>query len=295
MFPTAGAKILLTLESFKNLTGSELYVYELARELLLCGHNVTIAAPKIGGEIVDRTVALGAAVTQVNDKGTYIWPRFDVVHTAQPAPTRWALKHFPNTPIICTVHSPLHLEAPVLDPRIKHYICVRPEVQAKLIVVDEIAPAKTSVIYNPINFERFVDISWPATKRMLFCGTIDNIRKATIQHLLAMGGIHRLLLVGEKTHTYDGYIDVLPAWAEWYPSTWNIEQYIAQCTETASVFMGRTTIEGWLANRPCWVSEIDETGNIQSFSLHEKPSWISLFDSSVVAAQVLGVYAREVA
>ena len=291
MLPEQNLKILLALESFQNLTGSEMYVYETARELLARGHQVHIAAERTGdSEIVQRITKKGAVVWKSLERAQHcaLHHRYDVIHTAQPGPTIWALKHFAQ-PIVCTIHSQLSMEQPVIDDRIKMYICVRPEILAKLIVVDGIPTSKLTTIYNPIDVQRFADMPFNDAST-LFCGTIDNIRKHTIKTLIETE--HALILVGDKNQTYDGYIETLPAHVEWHPSTWDVEQYLARCTETASVFIGRTAMEGWAADRSCYVFNIDGEGNVLGRQLMHKPAWFPLCDSKIVADQILDVYSR---
>ena len=54
-------KILLSCLSFKTFTGSEVYVYELAKGLVKMGHDVTVLS-EIGGPLTDKAKKIGIKV-----------------------------------------------------------------------------------------------------------------------------------------------------------------------------------------------------------------------------------------
>ena len=283
-------KILIPVISFHYLTGAELYVYELARELMRRGHRVTVAAMQVDGEMAAPAKAAGIRAFRFEDV-----PRetFDLIHANEAIPTQWALEQWPGTPILCSVHSQYPCEAPVADGRIRHYICVRPEVQEKITRVDGVPAEKTSVIYNPIDFTRFHSgVPEPLhSRRVLFCGTIDPLRKKSIQDLIqrSVGEGFTLRMVGRKADEYDGYIEGLPPNVCWYDKTWDIENHVRWCDETAGILLGRTTIEGWACGKPGWIYAIDLAGNIKSRMLHEPPD-MERFDNRHVVDQIEKVY-----
>jgi glycosyltransferase involved in cell wall biosynthesis len=294
-------KILIPVASFQQLTGSEMYVYELAREQVFRGHQVTVAANRVGGVMAPHAKAAGIRVYPISQCPN---EKFDLIHSQEPEPTKWALSRWPRTPILCTIHSQFPCERPVIDPRIWHYVCIRPEVQDK-IVREGIARERTSVIYNPIDFARFYPqpesyhpeptADWcPYPKRVLFVGTIDPLRKRTILDLIsrAVVGQIRLTLVGKKAdNNYDGYIDRrLPDGVTWHDQTWEIERFIHDCDETAGVFLGRSTIEGWACGKPGWIYDLDMHGRIRSRELFRPPLDMHRFDSRRVAVQLLDLY-----
>src|ERR1017187_6148923 len=130
-------RILLPVISYSYLTGSELYVYELARELIRRGHDVTVAATRVGGALEGPSKAAGIRSYQFGDVRV-CGGQFDMVHASEPGPTQWALSTHPDDPIICSIHSQYECEQPVIDGRIRHYLCIRPEVQKKVVEVDHI-------------------------------------------------------------------------------------------------------------------------------------------------------------
>jgi Glycosyltransferase Family 4 len=226
--------------------------------------------------------------------------QFDIIHANELYPTHWALSRFPGTPLICTVHSQYPCEQPLVHPRVLHYICVRPEVQEKITRIDGVPVEKTSVIYNPIDFGRFRDGgrgtgAGDREKRVLFCGTIDALRKRSILDLIERATTEgfELRLVGIKACTYDGYIDHgLPPSVSWYDQTWHVEEHVRWCDETAGILLGRTTIEGWACGKPGWIYDIDLGGRIKSRALHQPPAEMERFEARHVTDQIEALYRR---
>ena len=293
-------KILLPVISYHYLTGAEMYVYELARELIRRGHDVTVAAMRIGGALEGPSKEAGIKAYQFGDPAL-VRGNFGIIHASEPIPTRWALTAHPYDPIICTVHSQYPCEQPIVDPRILHYVCIRPEVQQKIVNVDRVPIVKTSIVYNPIDFARFHPNQScsrnGSKKRILFCGTIDMLRKQAISDLMrqAERGDIELWLLGLKADNYPAagrYLETLPTNVKWHDQAWNTEQYIHQCDETAGILLGRTTIEGWACGKPGWIFDIDLQGNIQSRALHHPPPDMEKFDSVNVVNQIEELYKR---
>jgi hypothetical protein len=289
-------KILITASSFHYLTGSELYVYELARELGRFGHEVTVAAHRTAGAMAPH--AKEAGIRTIRFEAIPQSMRFDLIHANQPGPTKWALGRFPTTPILCTIHSQFAVEQPVIDQRIHHYVCIRPEVQDKIVYVDRVPREKTSVVYNPIDFNRFKRSDNPKERssppRVLFCGTIDQLRKHAIGDLVkrAVNGQIKLQLLGLKADNYDGYIEKLHENVSWHSQTWDVAPFIHECDETAGVFLGRTTIEGWACGKPGWIYDLDTAARVRSRVFYPAPLGHDMdkFDSRRVVGQLLDLY-----
>ena len=287
-------KILFPINSFHHLTGSEMYVYELGRELVRLGHRVTVAAGRVEGDMAAPAKAAGILTHRFANVPL---EKFDIIHASETRPTQWALSRWLRTPVLCTVHSQYPCERPVLDARVRHYVCVRPQVQDKIVSEDRVPVAKTSVIYNPVDFSRFRPVHGNGERtdgwsRLLFCGTIDQLRRQTILDLIRRTASERrlLTLVGRKADNYDGYIERLPDTVKWHDQTWNVERFIHECDETAGIFLGRTTIEGWACGKPGWIYDLDLAGRIRSRTLHPPPADMGRFDSRLVVKQLIGLY-----
>ena len=72
----------------------------------------------------------------------------------------------------------------------------------------------------------------------------------------------------------------------------NIESYVKNCSETAGILLGRTTIEGWLCGKSGWIYDVDKEGNILSKNQHEVPSDVIKFDSLNVAKKIKQEYIK---
>jgi glycosyltransferase involved in cell wall biosynthesis len=286
-------RILLTVISYRYLTGAELYIYELAREYRKLGHDVTIASFNTDpqAEIVRRTEVFGARVLPMEALNPSM--NFDVMHLNEYHPARVALEIFPDTPAITSIHSQWECETPFVDERIHRYIFIRPGIEKHWEVTAGIPAEKFVLIYNPIDFERFTPLAFPPNPRrvIVFPGTVDTLRKASILFLAERARSENFILrvVGAKTLN-ETYLDILPPNVELFPMNWNIARFIQSADETAGIVLGRTTIEGWACGKPGWIFDIHMDGSIRSFGLHPPPLDMSPFDSRLVAQRILDLY-----
>ena len=311
-------KILIACLNFNDYTGSELYVYELARGLAKEGHDVHICST-IGGDIARRIKSHGVTLWDIKNPPGFVLgdgkkqfttpdgktiktkenqlypvsdPKFDILHLNHNPVTKALLNIYRGVNnIVCTIHSEvIELEHPVKDDRIKQYICIRPEIKDFIETNFDIDPDKTKVIYNAFDENRFKKYPLPNKKRVLFVGTIDYLRKLTIEDLISVTKEENkeLWILGKKR---ENYLDnILEPHVKYLDPTWNVEDYIKQCDETAGILLGRTTIEGWLSNRPGWIYDVDESGNILGKTYHEVPEDISKFRSKNVINKIINSY-----
>lgn len=286
-------RILLTIISYRYLTGAELYIYELAREYRRLGHQVMIASINFDpqAEIVKRAQAFGAYVVPIEALQPSL--QFDIMHLNEYHPARIALETFPRVPAVTSIHSQWECETPFVDPRIFKFITIRPGIKEHWAETLQIPLDKFALIYNPIDLERFFPIRTPTNpkKVIVFPGTIDSLRKASILHLAERAQREDFILrvVGAKTLN-ETYLDSLPPKVEHYPMNWNIAKFIQSADETAGILLGRTTIEGWACGKPGWIYDINLDGSIKSFELHPPPHSMQAFDSRYVAKQLLMLY-----
>lgn len=281
-------KIVLTLSNYKYLTGSELYVFDLARELVKRNAEVTILSNAIGGEIATRTPS-----------EVKIYPFFDhpdiepdLVINSQPAPTSYALKAFPTAFHMQVLHSLLSYEEPLISDQIKKYIAVRPEIKKHWIEKYPELATKIAVVWNGVDINRFNTDYKPVINKKkvtLFVGTLDHLRRDVITDLMKQAvdknEILRLVMpvnpFGENP---------IPANVEVYSSKWNIEEMVKECDETAGIFVGRTTIEGWMCGKPGLVYDVDEAGHILMKATYGVPKDLTMFDSKFMADSILKEY-----
>jgi Ca2+-binding EF-hand superfamily protein len=54
--------------------------------------------------------------------------------------------------------------------------------------------------------------------------------------------------------------------------------------------LGRTTIEGWLCDRPGIIYDIDQNGEISSKKLYDPPNDINKFSSKTIIGEIIKTY-----
>jgi glycosyltransferase involved in cell wall biosynthesis len=323
--PNEKIKVLIGCLSFANLTGSELYTFELAKELIKQNCDVTVCS-SIGMPLSGMAKKLGIKLASIQEPpgfklGDGQWyvngpeglvpsqPNvlynvekvdFDIVHMNHKPVTEHLLRFYPNTPIISTIHSEvLDLEAPVINEQIKKYIAIRPEIKNFLIESYGIEESKIDVVYNPIDYNRFKvtkDNIKRNNKRIIFVGTIDYLRRNTLLDLIKTTREegNDLWIVGRENGVTMQDLIVEDGGTfnhvTYHPATPNVEKLVQQCDETAGILLGRTTIEGWLCGKGGWIYDVDKQGNILSKSFNEIPEDVEKFRSDIVAKEIIGRY-----
>ena len=77
-----------------------------------------------------------------------------------------------------------------------------------------------------------------------------------------------------------------------FPATNKVEEYVKNCSETAGILLGRTTIEGWLCGKSGWIYNVDNSGNIINKNKHDVPSDVYKFNSIEVAKKIKDEYIK---
>jgi len=312
-------KVLLSCISFRNFTGSELYVFELAKSLIKLNCSVTVLS-QVGGPVTDMAKKLGIkCVSFENAPGFKVgdgqWGMntpegfkpstpnmlyrisevdYDILHFQHKPVAERVLSMYPELPKISAIHSEvISLEDPVVDPTIKKYIAIRPEIKEHMINNFEIPEEMIEVVYNPVDNEKFQTKSVSEENYVLFVGTIDYLRKESILDLIEytreIG--KELWLVGENNGNYLQNL-LLEDHVKHFPSTWKIEDFILKSYETAGIQLGRTTIESWMCGKPSWIYKVDKGGFILSKERHEPPSDIEKYYAMNVAQQIKDEYIK---
>jgi hypothetical protein len=312
-------KVLLSCISFRNFTGSELYVFELAKSLIKLNCNVTVLS-QIGGPVTDMAKKLGIkCVSFENAPGFKLgdgqWGMntpegykpsvpnmlykisetdYDILHFQHKPVAERVLGMYPELPKISAIHSEvISLEDPVVDPTIKKYIAIRPEIKEHMIKNFEIPEEMIEVIYNPVDNEKFQSKKVSEENYVLFVGTIDYLRKEAILDLIEytreIG--KELWLVGENNGNYLESV-LLESHVKHFPSTWKIEDFILKSYETAGIQLGRTTIESWMCGKSSWIYKVDKGGFILSKEKYEPPTDIEKYYTMNVAQQIKNEYIK---
>jgi hypothetical protein len=148
-----GLRILITNHFLRGRTGSELYVCELATNLLRRGHTPIVYSPQLGQtarELRDATVP-------VVDNLDAIGSAPDLIHGQHHVETMSALLRFPNTPAVFFCHGWLPWEeTPPKHPRIVRYVAVDEACLDRLISESGIPEERVSVILNSVDLEQFL-------------------------------------------------------------------------------------------------------------------------------------------
>ena len=318
--PTSRIKVLLSCLNFKTFTGSELYVFELAKELKKLNCSVTVLS-QIGGPLTDMAKKLGIKCLSFEEApgfklGDGKWGfntqegfkpstenvlyrvsevDFDIIHMQHKPVAERMIQFYPEINKIYSIHSEvIELEDPIKHESIKKYIAIRPEIKDYIVDKFEIPEEQVEVIYNPIDNDKFKPKPTVKTENsVLFVGTIDYLRKETILDLMERTKEEgkELWLVGEDKSNYLQQVLFEPH-VKYFPSTWSVENFIYKCEETAGIQLGRTTIEGWMCGKPSWIYKVDSGGFILSKEKFDPPTDIEKYYASNVAQQIKNEYVK---
>lgn len=312
-------KVLISCLFFRTFTGSELYVYELAKNLIKQNCSVTVLS-QIGGPLTDLARKNGIKVLPFEETpgfklGDGIWefdtpqgkvkstpntmykifePDFDLIHIQHKPVAERILQFYPNIDKIYSIHSEvIELENPVTHDSIKKYIAIRPEIKEHLVKNFDIPESKISVIYNPVDNNKFSKKNLTEKNYVLFVGTIDYLRRETLLDLIEYTKENNMELwvVGENKGSY---LDALTAYenVKYFPPTWDVEKYINECKETAGIQLGRTTIEGWLCGKPGWIYKVDSLGRVLEKEKFDPPSDLEKYYAENVAKKIKEEYIK---
>lgn len=284
-------KILIGCLLFKEFTGSEMYVFELSKNLIKLGHDVSVVSKHIGGPLTEMAKNLGIKIYNLSQPPKN--EKFDIIHGQHHPVVSELLKIYPNTPMVCTIHSEvIQLENPIFHPNIKKYIAIRPEIKNHIINnFFPISEKMVDIIYNPIDAERFNKTEIQNLGYTLFVGTIDTLRKNTIFDLInyTKSKNKELWIVGKNHSNYLQNV-VNNSHVKYYESTYNVENFVKNCDETAGILLGRTTIEGWMCGKSGWIYNVDHTGKILNKTFNEFPPDIEKFSSENVIKKIKKLY-----
>ena len=318
--PSSKVKVLLSCLNFRTFTGSELYVFELAKELKKLNCSVTVLS-QIGGPLTDMAKKLGIKCLSFEEapgfklgdgKWGFNTPEgfkpstenvlyrvsevdFDLIHMQHKPVAERMIQFYPEINKIYSIHSEvIELENPIKHESIKKYIAIRPEIKEHIVDKFEIPEEQVDIIYNPIDSDKFKpNPSVKTENSVLFVGTIDYLRKETILDLMERTKEEgkELWLVGEDKSNYLQQVLFEPH-VKHFPATWSVENFIYKCEETAGIQLGRTTIEGWMCGKPSWIYKVDSGGFILSKEKFNPPTDIEKYYASNVAKQIKNEYVK---
>jgi glycosyltransferase involved in cell wall biosynthesis len=303
-------KILISCLSFQSYTGSELYVYELAKELAK-EHDVDIIS-NVGGDLVDRVSVHGVKCYDIKSPPNFFLgdgereykvngetkvalknkfyktsndTKYDLMLLSHPSISKVVLDLY-DAPALNIIHSEVlpKYEHPLEHKNIKGYIAIRPEIKEYLIKEWGIKEEKIKVVYNPVDTKRFnmVDCKRDGDY-ILFVGSYDYLRRNTISDLIRYSKDQgkELWLVGRD------YPNFVESWVHTFEPTWDIENFTKKCSMVASVLMGRTVIEGWMCGKTARIYDINDKGHINCVETVRPQSDMGKFYVSKVVEEIL--------
>ncbi|NLC71420.1 MAG: glycosyltransferase family 4 protein [Desulfuromonadaceae bacterium] len=149
---TAGLEVLITNNTLAGRSGTELYVRDLAVELMKRGHH-PIAFSTILGDVAEDLRL--ATVPVIDDLNVLSHPP-DVIHGHHHLDTMTAALHFPQTPVVYTCHGWLPWEeSPPIFPSILYYVAVDDLCLERTRTIGAIPDKNMDVIYNFVDLARF--------------------------------------------------------------------------------------------------------------------------------------------
>jgi hypothetical protein len=281
-------KILLGCLNANGLGGSELYHYELARELDDAGHDVTLFTLR-QIDWTDQVRLKLQHVRQLDLTNLDVTEKFDIIVASQPDVNTFMINNFSDTLLISIIHSEIRSEDPILDSRVSHYIAIRQPIADMLINDYKIPADKVSLIYNPIDKSRFNSSNDVKLERYsgIFVGEVlDPIRFNAVQHLVnqCIENDWDLYLMSESRYNFNHpnikYVD----------KRWDTENIVETMHFTAGILLGRTTLEGWCCDVPGYMYIIDIHGNILDIETTAPTNIKTLCCSKHVAQQHINLY-----
>ena len=147
-----GLRVLIVNRCLLGRSGTEMYVRDLARELLRRNHRPAIYSPQ-----------LGPTAEELRDEGLFVTDDLDafkdapdVLHAHHTWETMAAVARFPAVPAIFVGHdvTAWHDTPPRL-PSIRRYVAVDHALHGRLTRSPGIDAARVCVVPNPIDFDRF--------------------------------------------------------------------------------------------------------------------------------------------
>ena len=285
-------KILVSCLNVNGLGGSELYHYELIRELTLAGIDVTLFTLRSIDSTNEVRIKLNDfGVKQIDINSINVSDSFDLIIASQPDVNRYMLNYYPTTPIISIIHSEIRSEDPIIHSQIKHYIAIRQPIADMLVDYYKIPLEKVSLIYNPIDIARFNSVGASKYEKTtgIFVGEVlDPIRFKAVNHLVqeCISNDWNLQIMSDSKYDFNhpniSYIN----------KRWDTETVVKNMNFTAGILLGRTTLEGWCCDIPGYMYIINAYGDILDIQTSPPENIKELCNSKYVTLQHLNLYSK---
>jgi hypothetical protein len=150
--PDGPLRVLLTNARLTHRGGTQVYVRDVALELLARGHTPIAYSTRLGEVASEMRLATIPVVDDLDDVG--VTP--DVIHGHHSLETMTALLHFPNVPAVYFCHDWYGaLDIPPRFPRIHRYVGVDETCRDKLLYEHNVSEDRVHLLLNFIDPDRF--------------------------------------------------------------------------------------------------------------------------------------------
>ena len=278
-------KILISYQNGNAYGGSELFHYELIQGLSQYKDlDITVATftkPNLDFHLWQYILKLGVDVMSLEEL-IHNPKKIDLIITSQPHPTSILCNyHYNNTPKISVIHSALRSEDAIKHESIKHYISVQPDIYRCLKNQYGIKTRDITMIYNPVDDTRFKKFPQHRSNvNGVLVGEInDPLRTPMIEHIVnecIRDNMELTIISRSKRDFKHDLIKVVDP-------CYNTEEYLKHTDFTVGLG-GRTTIEGWLCDKPSYIYKVDPSGRILDIQLKYPPK-ILRFKRNFVSSQ----------
>jgi hypothetical protein len=145
-------RVLFTNNTLGPRAGSELYILDVATELVKRGHSPIAYSPELG----DVAAALRQATVPVVNDLRAIGEAPDVIHAQHHLDAMSAMLRFPHVPAVVMCHgwAPWQ-EAPPVFPSARRYVAVDDLCRERLLSTPGVAAESVRTIYNGVDLSRF--------------------------------------------------------------------------------------------------------------------------------------------
>lgn len=306
-FSETKLRVLICCQFFNGFTGSEVSNYELSKELVRQGCDVTIISAVVGEPLLSKARKNGVKVYslnnlpnyKLNEKGEFQYTKneaeFDIIHINHKPIGSLILQLYPNTPAVMHIRSeviPVY-EEPIINPNIKKYISIRESI-TEYIRGFGIDNNMIVEIDNPFDFSRFnTNYKKVVNEKeiVLFVGTLDYLRFEILNDLIndTQKNNQELWIIGADTGHNLANLNI-GSHVKYFGVIYNVEDYIKKCDYTAGIFRGRTTIEGYLCGKPGYIYSVDNAGKILSKEFTDVPEYLSSYSSTFSAKMIINQY-----
>lgn len=144
--------VLITQHRLKQRGGTEMYIFDLARNLIARGHRAIVYSPQVG----ELEAQFRAATIPVIDDLNRLQMIPDVIHGQHSIETLSAMLHFAETPAIYVLHDwGWVIDQPPLLDRIATYIAVDETCYDRLVVREGIPADRAIILQNAVDLDRF--------------------------------------------------------------------------------------------------------------------------------------------